>query len=119
MANFDVRPLAPTGPGSAVEATVAAGATSAEVAFRTNTNDSAGRPLGMFPAYVTFKATSTAAGPGYHIVIGPPGVGAPTDADIPINDTDGWVRVLVRNTDTVFRIKSEASSAGSVAAYLS
>ena len=119
MANFDVRPLAPGGPGSTVEALAPAGAAGAAVAFRTPGNDSAGRPLGMFPAYVTLKAQITTAGSGIHIVFGTATVPAPTDADMLIQDADNWIRVLVPANVTHIRAFGEGTTVGSVFAYLS
>jgi len=58
---------------------------------------------------------------GYHIAFGDSNVAAPGAGDMVITDADEWVRVLVKNTDTHFRVTSEAGTgpAGSVYAYLS
>src|SRR3990170_3570041 len=121
MSNFDERPLAPGIPTNAFKATVAVGGSSAAIPFRTQ-GTAGGFLIGNFPVYVTLKAVTTTPGVlGYHIAFGDSNVAAPGAGDMVITDADEWVRVLVKNTDTHFRVTSEAGTgpAGSVYAYLS
>lgn len=118
MSEFDVRPLAPGVPTNAVKATATAGAAGAAVAFRTQ-GSSGGFLIGNFPAYVTIKAQTTTAGPGFHIAFGDSTVGAPTIADMLITDADEWQRVLVPANATHIRAFGEGTTVGIVYAYLS
>lgn len=110
----DVAAYAPVGLGVPGKATCTAGAASAVTRFRP---DPAAGTAGT-GCYVVFTASSTAAGPGFHIAFGDAGLGAPSAADMPINDVDGWIRLWVPVGVTHFRIFGEGASAGSVYAYV-
>jgi hypothetical protein len=106
---------APGIPGTTAKATVTAGATSAATQIR------AAAPANTYllPALVNVKALTTtaagaASGNGYHVVFGDASVGAPTDADMPIQDIDGWVTLTIPASVTHYRIKSDNAAAGPV-----
>jgi hypothetical protein len=78
-----------------------------------------GRATGQFALYINYRITfDFANGFGVaHIVFGDANVGAPTDTDTPVLTTDGWQRVILLPTDTSFRIKGHAATAGTLWMY--
>jgi hypothetical protein len=114
---------APGLPGTTAKATVAAGATSAATQIR------AAPPSNQYnePVLVVMTAATNNGGAptgtaqaGFHIVFGDANVGAPTDADMLLQEIDDWVVAKIPASATHYRIKSDGAtgSAGSVYVYV-
>ena len=55
--------------------------------------------------YISVKATVAC-----HLVFGDDDVGAPTNADMLLEPTDGWQDMMLISSDTGFRVKGDATS---------
>lgn len=106
---------APGVTGGTAKASVGAGAASAATLIRAVP----AAQTQIFPIYITIKSITTTAGPGFHLTFGNATLADPTLADMPIQDVDGWIRLVIPPTCTHFKILSEGTTVGSVYVYLS